>query len=462
MLKFNEYSEENSTFIKIKEENAIGHIELREEDCMLSIGGGCATLAFESVKDDEFKVDQLIIDIHFGLAILLYSEGYEAAAAGIFRKNYNGTSFLKNDNFVFDILKCYYDAHYWDDIEEAFTWLRKQKRHHNACRMFLFQFYRNYRRDSEQERDLVEKLYLLDLEFSIEAADETLIGSSFYNLGNFYRSIGETLKAVKNYNSARKIDVIYEYRGYFWRELGELFFGIEKRTWAKTAYLKAVTFGDDIDARAKYADCLLYEGKYSEALKEFQVYCAEHEFTPNGWLLKLECLEKFVENYAIKDGVRDSIKSNELAYKQPHKKEHFVKAVNLDLMNAGAWFNFGVTLSSVTKEPDEALWAFLWAALTCPNDVEAWVNSFFLSFNLGQSKEDSLLAVTIFTEAYQFNRSGFIELAFKFADTNPSIKDEDREGLKQGLMAMANEISGGKRFDFRLLGPDRELSTFSV
>ena len=96
--------------------------------------------------------------------------------------------------------------------------------------------------------------------------------------------------------------------------------------------------------------------------------------------------------------------------------ERLERALKLDALCGIAWFNLGVHFAHQGKTED-ALIAFLWAALVQSNDVEAWANAFGLSMS---SSKFSALACHIVIAARFATGERFAEAVLKNANAQPA------------------------------------------
>ena len=98
------------------------------------------------------------------------------------------------------------------------------------------------------------------------------------------------------------------------------------------------------------------------------------------------------------------------------KTELLTRILSFDALQPTAWFNLGVLWNN-TGERDNALSAFLAAALCRRNDLGAWCNAIALGFSLKAPRET---LATIIVCAYLINGEQLMEQFVKFAQSQPS------------------------------------------
>ncbi|HBS85261.1 MAG: hypothetical protein A2W91_15760 [Bacteroidetes bacterium GWF2_38_335] len=226
--------------------------------------------------------------------------------------------------------------------------------------------------------------------------DDSVKGTSHYNLGNILKNNLDTNTALSHYFKARKLLPDYIERSYWWREIAGLLFSKGHFAWAESCYRKSLekskthqpkSFSrleknfpkEDKLTTALIADCLFFQGKFKEAHLQFDKYFDETTARIQEWMLKnIVCIELINRNL---DSIHiDRTKSSQLienALKTSVDDEIINllnEAIKANPLNGLAWFNLGVALDKKGKF-QEALIAFLTTSVIQIWDKEAQFNA---------------------------------------------------------------------------------------
>lgn len=200
-----------------------------------------------------------------------------------------------------------------------------------------------------------------------------------------------------------------------------MLFGLGRYRAAAKLYARALDLGEGKMTRALFGDALMFSGNYLDAISEFDAYIAsdmepESEFVLKAWGLKglrrlLKCDRQ----------MRQRTAAIELATPTPQVPEvdfggKLEQALNLDALCGIAWFNLGVCFVHQGKSED-ALIAFLWAALVQRKNAEAWANAFGLSVSSSRLRD---LAHHIAIAARFSTGEGFMQAVVKNAEAQPA------------------------------------------
>ena len=239
-------------------------------------------------------------------------------------------------------------------------------------------------------------LYQSNLLNAIEKLkDKSLIGTFSYNLANSYRSTHELFLASKFYQNARKNQLEYLDKFYWWFEYAGVLFLASHYSFSEKFYKRSYELNTEHFAPLIFSllgDSLFFQGKFSEAKDEFDKFLnVESEFSFEEIFLKRQVCENFI--LAKLDKVSfDFEKSKELteqAFKDKNP-EMLTEAIAFYPLNGLAWFNYGVFLKD-NNDNKNAFTAFLTAACIQDWDKEAWKNCFLISLNLNQ--QDGFLLI---------------------------------------------------------------------
>lgn len=461
--QFRQYAGKHEVHIEIcepEDKDAIGKIVINKEHVIISIGGDSASFTFSHHDTNE----EILADLNISLAILLSQIGYDIFSAKLAGPVYKQSTFFNKPGLLKGLLECFYFTKEFDLVFKASKWAVNLKDNVDEVLIFSALLYHHYNKSSREEQILVEKLFLLLNQYYSKKHDKIRMASSHYNLGNFYISKKEYLKALHHYNKVRKLNPNYSERHYYWYELGGIFFDAGKIKCASQAYKKSLEIKEEHDARAKYADTLLYMGEYSGAVEEFERFAKIVTERPEPfWCLKLITIKEIIDKFGIKDGNRDIDSSHKIILKEESPtKEDFEKAIQLDPLNSLPWYELG-HIYFHEKNFGKSFLAYLWTALCTDENLEAWTYAFFIAFsNFPKNEDTTALLGNIFMAAYERNGEKFISYLFDFITNRIMIGDEMKEGLKAYVLRMVEVLPKEKTFDLRIVDEHMVIRKFNL
>ncbi len=255
-----------------------------------------------------------------------------------------------------------------------------------------------------------------------------------YNLANHLRAQKHSRAAFQCYRKAAKLDRTYRKRGYFYREIAGVLFGLERYKLAAKFYDCAIQLGEKGITVALYADALMFSGQYSRARSHFEAYLADSDKPKPEFILKAAALNELGSLLGIDEQRRQRSAATLLAapdsrLSTPEFKNQLKESLKLDALCGLAWFNLGTSLNNEGMFKD-ACNAFVWAGLVQRNDVVAWVNAFALAI---RTQNEGLLIGIISTAHFSCGES-FAEQLIKAIDA----QSEDFPKLK--FLASINEM----------------------
>ena len=286
----------------------------------------------------------------------------------------------------------------------------------------------------------------------MEIGEKGLIGSSYYNLGNFYRSINENRKAFAHYRLAKMYDPGYLERHYYWGEVSGILFDLRRYRFSARAYSKAFEMKRDDFILPRLADALMFSGNYKDALERFDEYLKEAQNPEPFWVLKHMYLEYLVKELGIERQLRNTKAAIECTPGASEKanREDFFDPIKHDALWNSAWFNLGV-FANERKEFHDALKFFLAASIVNPGDIDAWTNVFFLAFNV---REYSILGAAV-RVAYQLNGDSLINQLYAVIN-NSDWPEDGKIKLKDAVSEIIQALPSPKEeLTFRVIGEDR-------
>lgn len=265
---------------------------------------------------------------------------------------------------------------------------------------------------------LIESFFKLQLEKAEKLNLDSLIATSHYNLGNFYRSKERHKESINHYVEAKRYDSNYLKRSYYYREIAGVCFEASKFSFSAEFYKKSIDLGASNETKSLLGDALMFSGNYKEADKIFQEYITSSEEPNEEFLLKALLLQNIIENKKINTQKRKQEEADEIAVNNP-SIDGIEKALDKDLLSSLAWFNIGM-MKKDEANFQEATFCFAMCASINLWDIEAWTFAFLAFINSG--KEGNLLiGALILKTAYWHNRDEFLIHLYGILEENSKL-----------------------------------------
>ena len=251
----------------------------------------------------------------------------------------------------------------------------------------------------------IESFFQSQLDKAEKLELNSLIASSHYNLGNFYRSKGRNKESIHHYVQAKKYDSDYLKRSYYFKEIAGVCFEANKFWFSANFYEKSIVLGASKETKSLQADALMFAGKYKTADKVFQEYITETEEPNEEFLLKALLLQNIIENTKIYTQIRKQEEADKIIGNKP-SVEDIERAFDKDLLSSLAWFNLGM-IKKDDSDFQEATFCFAMCACINLWNIQAWTFA-FLAFINSEDKGNLLIGSLILKTAYMHNRDEFL------------------------------------------------------
>lgn len=231
-------------------------------------------------------------------------------------------------------------------------------------------------------------------------------GIQSYNLGNSLRGANSFRNAIIQFCKAAKYEPKYLEKSYWWGEIAGCFFLLNKFRWAERCYRKSIELGEkSIQSRFLLADSLLFQGKFEEASKEFEIYLNETKVPFAQAVLKRWLADFLLAKFG--NTKRNPVKSQEFIEKAinlenvEEQGKAFYEALKQDPISDLAWYNFRVFEDTKLNLRDFETW--LASVITNPEDIFSWVYFVFLLFSeFSEANEEfSYFHLAILDEAWR-------------------------------------------------------------
>ena len=395
-----------------------------------------------SERKRETLAQDLVADIVLGLATTLCKVGHHEIAAKIFFDDRIKERFFKREELLFfAIPQVISTSRYAQVIDAVCELIESQSSNilENLTLMASMSGRAHFKGErAEKHQQLLEKI----LETNLARGIKEVVGTTHYNLGNFFRTQGEAKKAIFHYLRARHFEPAYLDQFYYFQELGGALFLHERFRFSAKIYKKAVEKGAPDYVKAMYADALMFAGHYKQSLQVFE------EFLPNDyadhfeWHLKCWALQQLISKTKLSDQIRQKDKAISLIDISKEGTSEFNRllnaAIKLDNLCGLAWFNLGIVQSKSNAHCDAAL-SFILCGLIQTWDTEAWVNAVIVCLN---PEVPIILLPLVLNTGYFFKRETFLtqlfdDLSKRFA---PDVFGELSNRIDELLVKSNNNV----------------------
>lgn len=240
-----------------------------------------------------------------------------------------------------------------------------------------------------QER--VESYFNQIIELGLESENDSLLATSYYNFGGYYRGINVFDKALQYYNKAYKTDYSYLKRGYFCRELAGILFELDFFRLSAKLYTKASALEpDNIFLLATLGDAEFYSGNYEKALINFDDFLVKNSNQNHDkyeFSLKYTICKALVEILESKTQKRNSKKLFEILQsldeKELNSSDKLDELIEIDALNPIVWSYYSIVflkeenltmlflsslIQAVLVKFDSKMWSYV-SILTTYEDV---------------------------------------------------------------------------------------------
>lgn len=236
----------------------------------------------------------------------------------------------------------------------------------------------SFNRNDEEQATAIEH-FLFSCAHQNKFIDNTRYGHDLYNIGNFYRSIRSPRKAIRFYLQARRFQPTYRDHGYFYAELGGLFFEIKKYNTSSFFYKKALDLEPSRDWQPRYADALMHSGQYEKSFGLFSAFLESDEDPADEWRLKHFMLDQIVNNFNIKEQARKEDLASKLAdvTREKSKSEadqRLKDSFESDCLCPLAWYNTAQNFLNQSQYENAGI-SFMFSSLISRVDLEGWANA---------------------------------------------------------------------------------------
>lgn len=394
-------------------------ISLNRDELKISLMELCGS-SFHNIalRNKENFVEDLVKDILLGISFSLINLNHTEYGANIIFENNLESRLLERHDILEYLIVPLFNSSYFEELLKLVE--RILLENENANLDIITQLILLYERKTENKKKnlAIERFLKGRLENAKNKRDNQLIGISYYNIGNYFSSKNQFLKAISNYNLARKYAPIYLKQPYFFSEIASILFNSHRYNSASKFYLTSLELKDDIQILGRYADSLMFSGNYEHALTNFNSYLKNTKVVIYEFILKRNCLNYFISKYKILSQLRDTIKASQYVESLNPCNDSIIddleKALKIDFLCGLAWFNLGISHSNMKNYTDASL-CFAMSGMINGGDIESWKNATISALN-------NCVPIEIFTliiyTAYEYNPETFLEDLYIYLESH--------------------------------------------
>ncbi len=258
--------------------------------------------------------------------------------------------------------------------------------------------------ESERVYEAIEGIRINRIKRELVNKDSRNIAIAYYNLGSFYRSRNDNLKAIRNYKLAFRSDSLYSQQHYFFTELAGVLFLSNRYKLSAKLYKIGSDLHKNTDSLHLYGDALFMSGHYRDSHEILNQYINSTDTPIEEFVLKVRFLEYLINQLKIDFQMRDSKRAIELINSEIEKPnvENLAQALKCDYLCSEAWYKLAI-IHSNDKDIYNAYFAFLSSALISCWNVNAWSQATVLSIIMENNESDLIIRT-----AFSLNREEFV------------------------------------------------------
>jgi tetratricopeptide (TPR) repeat protein len=397
---------------------------------------------------DSPKISEILLS---GIAISLADSGNIELASKFFLYTDASKYLFRNKDILIKILPCLLLSSFFDEVIDLVI-NHTNDREDNLLDLPVLMSSMLLRHNTPKFEKSVESFLLKSLEKYKQKKWRDLYGQTHYNLANHYRSRSMYKAALHNFIEAKKNDSSYLKRDYFYREVAGTLFELGRYKLSSVCYEKAIELGNRNEDNALYADALMHQGQYDEAIKYFSKYLKGTESPTPYWILKYIFLDSFTENskpLSQRRKPKQASRHVNISLPDLDLEQNLEEALKLDSLCALAWFNLGI-YGRDKENYESASYCFMASSILCPQDIESWVNCTLSAFKTGNLS----LVPHVIHSAYYFNKEHYLSALYQSLKDIPNNLKESLYMIIESLIKDFGE--GHDERELRFISPDNK------
>jgi tetratricopeptide (TPR) repeat protein len=391
-------------------EKSLVYINLKKEELKINVSdlGGCSIHSIE-LREKEGFAQGIAKDILLGISVSLVQLGHIEYAGRLIFENSLENRLLEKLDLLMYCLAPLLNSTFFNKTLNLIGNILDDEQFIEIGVITQINLLLGSNTGNTKKTKAIEGFLKTRIDNATKRKNKQEIGISHYNIGNYFSTKHEFEKSIHHYNLARKFAPIYLKQHYFFAEIASILFRSEKYFMASKLYSKSLEIKKDNHTIGLYADSLMFNGQYKNALENFEIYINNSEKPNDEFVLKSIWLHEIINKHKIDFQKRDTQKVKEyieiVSAKDGNPTPQIEKGLEVDLLSGVIWFNLGM-MHNNNNNQESAFFCFIFAALINNGDIEAWTNGTLLAFN---SKEASKYMPLIIRTAYFFNREEYIE-----------------------------------------------------
>jgi tetratricopeptide (TPR) repeat protein len=376
----------------------------------------------------EEERESLHHDILTGVGLALATFGHHTAASWILSRHAIHSNLLTIRSVALQLGPALAEAHHFASLIEIADELLRRSQIDEAA-VYLLTFYTWHVRLSPAERTLAVEFVARMAARLLDRGDVGNAAKAHYNCAVLLRKSGAFREAVREYRRAAEVDPEYLTRAYWWAELAGILFVSGRFAMSAQLYERAYELDPSNLYGRNYADALLFRGSYRQAAQLLDKHLVEVTEEESEWVLKSIALQ-YVRDFTRREEQRrrpgDALDLFIGVSSATDVPERLCRdALQLDALSGIAWFNLANGFLHQGKHED-ALSAYLAAAVTTPADVEAWANVIALA----QRLNDPILSALVHYATAKNQRQRFVREYPKHID-DPVAAEEAADRISE-------------------------------
>ena len=322
---------------------------------------------------------------------------------------------------------------------------------------------------SSSDATVAEEVQMNRYQRRLDREDRNGAAAEAYNLAMLLKRLRKNAESKEWFERAVELDPSYEERDYFHSDLAGILFTNDETSEAADHYVKAVELGAQGMVPALAADCLLFSGRYQEALARFEDYLSRNDAEdPDDaeWRLKKSILPELIKVGGAKqdrqpEAARQEVEPIDFVQgRNMSEEEAFARidrVLTLDACCHWAWFSKALLLAALADDPAQGITPGTIAALVNLRSVEAWGNAIRFADPGDESRLLDLLRVGLRLMKTEFERNVLETAEFVGGDHASTLRRLLESAIRERSHAVART-----GFTMRYPGQNGKMEEISV
>ncbi len=362
--------------------------------------------------------EQLPYDLLLGIATAFARYGHMSFAADLVLYAARRASLLTDLRMATTLAAILTQARRFTASLELSEFLRAKRVAGDVADVFTLPALAGLRTLSNDERVALLRTLESGIRSALEQEEFVHAASLCFSLGQYHQDQRECRRALAAFRRAQRLDSRYCERPHFLSRVAGVCFDGGHPRFAERFYRRAIERGASGRIVALHGDALLFSGRLSEAETRFNDYLSAAEDPEPEWVLKNWAIEKMLALVGAGQVERQVCAAwdraaSEAADGPATGVETLLSALELDPLCPLAWWKLALLWSKKEEDSDLALVAFGIAAITRPENLEAWFQAFSRALGLS-GQRGVMLAHAFLAAAYRIHRDAILDHTHDF------------------------------------------------